>query len=202
MVNRRLDNAKAAAQEFMQAFHPERKWWIVGGLLRDDLLRRPWKDIDIFINGFSTDLLPEDCDDPGASNAYLLRAYTVKDYPYKGELYEINLIFMRGHRWTLKSMTDRCDFGICQIGWCPETRSTYTSPLFELDRKRLQLTLCRETTVERVQRMQAKFPHWALRNPDRLELDGKRCWSYDPLDGRLKATNRKVKFNDIAKPVR
>ena len=34
MVNRRLDNAKAAAQEFMQAFHPEREWWIVGGLLR------------------------------------------------------------------------------------------------------------------------------------------------------------------------
>lgn len=194
MVNRRLDNAKAAAQEFMQAFHPEREWWIVGGLLRDVALYRQWKDIDIFINGYDTDLMPEDCDDPGASNAYLLRAYTVKDYPYKDEKYEINLIFMRGHNWSLTKITDRCDFGICQIGWCPVTNETYKSEAFEADKRNQTLTLFRETTVERVERMKSKFPGWTLRNPFHLELDGKRCWAYDPLDGRLKSTYRKVKL--------
>lgn len=188
-----LIKAKEAAKEFMEAFHPDRQWWIVGGLLRDSELYRVPKDIDIFIQGYDTDLLPENCEDLGDKNAFLLRAYTVKDYPYKGETYEINLIFMRGDFWDLNSMTDRCDFGICQIGWCPVTNETYRSDKYNLDVRRRQLTLCRETTQERVNRMKDKFPYFTFTNPKSLTVDGKKCWSYNPGSGRLEISFEKIK---------
>lgn len=193
-MNRNLTKAKEAAKEFMQNFHPDREWWIVGGALRDADFGRPFKDIDIFINGRDTDLLPEGCEDLGDKNAYLLRAYTVKDYPYKGETFEVNLIFMRGDFWTLEKMTERCDFGICQIGWEPATDRTYMSDQFIEDRMNRRLTLCRETTQERVDRMARKFPFgWTLHNPKNIEVDGKKCWTYDADSGKLVIGYEKIK---------
>lgn len=185
IYNERLLKAKLAAIEFMDTFHPGRTWWIVGGALRDTVLYRPFKDIDIFIGGFATDMLPEDAIDLGDRNAYLLRAYTVKDYPYKGEKFEINLIFMRGEHWTLERMTNRCDFGICQIGWCPIEDRTYKSVMFNNDVNLHEITLTRETSRERLNRMRSKFPNYSLRNPQDLEVDGDRRWVYSPEEGCL-----------------
>lgn len=182
---KRQQLAKEAAQEFMEDFHPDRKWWIVGGMLRDTILSTPFKDIDIFINGRAEDLLPEGDVDKGDKNAFLLRAYTVKSYPYKGEDFEINLIFMRGDFWDLEQMTDRCDFGICQIGWEPSTDKTYRSDAFELDLRKRTITLTRETTKGRVNRMKDKMPLFEFRNPRQLTVDGQKRWCYNPETSEL-----------------
>lgn len=174
-----IDKAKEAAVEFMTHFHPDRVWWIVGGLLRDGELGIEPKDIDIFISGYGKDLLPTGCEDLGDKNAFLLRAYTVDNYPYKGDNYQINLIFMRGDFWDLYQMTDRCDFGICQIGWCPKTNETYRSDQYLYDKYYAVFTLCRETTQERVNRMKDKLPYYMLDNPYNITVDGKKCWGYN-----------------------
>lgn len=186
-----LKHAKEAAVEFMEAFHPNRQWWIVGGLLRDHDMHKPFKDIDIFINGYDTDMLPVGAE-IGDKNAFLLRAYTVEAYPYKGDRYEINLIFMRGDQWTLESMSDRCDFGICQIGWCPEQDREYRSKAYIFDKGNNTLTLCRNTTKDRVKRMQDKFPNHKLRNPDLFLLDDKRFWKYDEQTQQLEKRYKQI----------
>lgn len=190
-MTRRLILAKEASVEFMAAFHPDREWWIVGGALRDTDLGVDFKDVDIFIKGYDTDLLPKGEVDLGDRNAYLLRAYTVKDYPYKGERFEINLIFMRGEHWSLESMTDRCDFGICQIGWDPKNNRTYRSSAYLKDHHEKTLTLTRETSRERKSRMENKFPIFDFRNPDHIELDGDRTWGYSEESGELEVKYQK-----------
>ena len=184
-MTRLLRLAKEASMEFMAAFHPDREWWIVGGALRDTELGLDFKDVDIFINGYDTDLLPEGDVDLGDRNAYLLRAYTAKDYPYKGERFDINLIFMRGGHWSLESMTDRCDFGICQIGWDPSNNRTYRSSEYLNDYHVKTLTLTRETSRERKNRMENKFSTFAFRNPNNITLDGDRMWVYSEESGEL-----------------
>lgn len=191
-----LSKAKEAAIEFMEAFHPDREWWIVGGLLRDSAMNRPFKDIDIFINGRDTDLLPQHCPDLGDKNAFLLRAYTVAAYPYKGQDFEINLIFMRGDFWDLQSITDRCDFGICQIGWEPVTETTYRSEAFFRDIQDSTLTMTRETSKERVQRMKAKFPRHLFRNPQKLTTDGTRRWCYNDATQQLEIRHDQLITSD------
>lgn len=191
-------NAKLAAIEFMNTFHPNREWWVVGGMLRDTDQGREFKDIDIFIAGFPNDLLPEGDVDDGDKNAFLLRAYTVKDYPYRGDPYEINLIFMRGADWSLERMADRCDFGICQIGWCPKTGRTYRSDAYNQDRDYRTLTLTRETSQERIRRMELKFPMHGLRNPDHIAVDGKKRWTYDEDTGKLVITYDKLNPKTMA----
>lgn len=191
MINKH--RAKDAAKEFMTHFHPDRKWWIVGGLLRDTELWRPAKDIDIFISGYNEDLLPEGCEDFGDRNAYLLRAYTVKAYPYKGQDYEINLIFMRGDFWTLEKMTDRCDFGICQIGYDPLTGETYRSDKYKADVANKTITMSRDTTQNRINRMREKFPEFEFQNPDDLDVNGKKSWCYNPETQLLQIVFDKVK---------
>lgn len=186
--------ALEAAREFMQAFHPDREWWVVGGLLRDNLLGKPVKDVDIFINGRSTDLMPEGEPEDGAANAYLLRAHKVEGYAYNGDTYELNLIFMRGSRWNRHTIANRCDFGICQISWCPVENEVYRSLQFQTDVERKTITLCRETAAERVGRMQRKFTDYALQNPDNLQLDGPHCWHYDPDKQAVVQTRRRIQF--------
>ena len=176
--------AIAAAKDFMAVHHPAREWWIVGGLLRDDALGRAFKDVDIFINGREGDLLPLGCDDLGDRNAYLLRAVKFQ-YDHDGGTYELNLIFMRGSFWTLESITDRCDFGICQIGYDPVNDVEYRSAQFEDDLKDECFTMCRETTQERVERMEDKFPEYTYRNPKKLSVGGSGAWFYNSSTGSL-----------------
>jgi len=167
-----LDAAKAAAREYMAANLPDRDWFIVGGALRDTTLGRPFKDVDIFISGFPTDPVPEfdqeelETTDPADlaadRNAYLMKAYTIN---YAG--FELNIIYMRTP-WTLEGIADRCDFGICQVSWCPKTDTTYHSPQFLYDLGHRTLTNTRTTAAERHDRMQDKFPDFLPRNPRNL----------------------------------
>ena len=152
-----LDKAKAAAVSFMAGSYPDRTWFIIGGALRDTDMGLPMKDVDIFVSGYEDDPVPDDAED-GARNAYLLRAFTV---PWMG--FELNIIFLRGV-WDLERATDRCDFGICQIGYDPLTERTYRSDAYRIDRDMRTLTLCRDTVPERKQRMLAKFPDSRFRN--------------------------------------
>jgi len=167
-------NAKFAAMSFMKGSYPDRDWFIVGGLIRDTDMGLPVKDIDIFISGYSTDPLPEMSTDDGSRNAYLMRAQVI---PWMG--FELNLVFLRGE-WNLERTADRCDYGICQAGWCPRTDRTYRSDQYSQDMQFKQLTLCRDTVPERQVRMQDKFPHFIHRNPKEYAISNKvTSWCYN-----------------------
>lgn len=181
-----------AATEFMNDFHPNRKWWIVGGALRDAELGRPFKDIDIFINGIDSDALPDPDVDDGDRNAYLRRA-SVETIIYQGVEFELNLIHMRGDDWTLRRVTERCDFGICMIGYGPVSGVTYRSLRYSADIRWNTLTLYRETTTKRRDRMCAKFPNHTYRNPYGLKYDGASAWCYNKETGTLDATVHRIK---------
>ena len=176
----KLKNAKAAARSFMAGSYPDREWFIIGGALRDTYLGLEMKDVDIFVSGFDTDPIPDGEVEDGARNAYLLRAYTV---PWMG--FELNIIFLRGV-WDLKRAADRCDFGICQIGYDPVTEVTYRSDAYVLDCSNYTLTLCRDTVPERKQRMQTKFPTWRFRNPQGHTLSyNNTTFHYNPDNGMI-----------------
>ena len=173
-----LIKALGTTTSFMRRYMPDRQWFVVGGALRDSDMGRSFKDVDVFIVGKQFDALPNAGVDRGDRNAYVFRADTVI---YRG--IEINLIHMRGTGWTLESMTDRCDFGICQIGWCPEQNTLYRSDDYKTDKSQHQLTLCRDTAQERLQRMQKKYP-WKLHNPSGFTFRPD-SWRYDETKGAL-----------------
>lgn len=161
----RLNDAKAAARAFMAEQYPDRQWFICGGALRDTDLGKPFKDVDVFVSGFETDPEPRDefgLADIGDRNAYLMRAFTID---FMG--FDINVILMRTP-WTLQTIAERCDFGICQIAWCPETDQTYRSEPYLHDINDRTVTATRATHPERWERMQAKFPLYRMRNPRNL----------------------------------
>ena len=176
----KLDHAKKMAVQYMNEHHAGRQWFLVGGALRDTELGKPFKDFDIFVVGYETDPVPLHFNgekaEAGDRNAYLMKAYTVRV-----EDIDLNLIFMRGD-WDLKGIADRCDFGICQIAWCPVTRETYRSEKYEADIKNKTLTVDRATVPERYDRMQAKFPEYTIRNPSNLPTSTG-SWHYK--DGKV-----------------
>jgi hypothetical protein len=188
----RLSVALEAATEFMADFYPAANWWVVGGCLRDTELDRDFKDIDIFVAGSIKDALPDEDTDDGDRNAYLRRAST-ELITYQGEQFELNIIHMRGPDWDLKRVTDRCDFGVCMIGWCPKTGETYRSERYDTDMRWSTVTLYRETTSERRERMEKKFPTFRYRNPYRLKYDGAKVWCYNRETGKLDASVHKIK---------
>ena len=166
-----LDRAKQAARRYMEANYPGRRWWIAGGALRDTDHVVQFKDVDIFVNGFETDpepefgdeLFDEPMDRAADRNAYLMRALTVIV-----DGVTLNLIFMRTDQWTAESIAERCDFGLNQISWCPDTDHTYRSEQYLLDFQHRTLTNTRATAPERHDRMKSKFPGYRVRNPRNL----------------------------------
>jgi hypothetical protein len=169
-----IQNAKAAAVSFMAGAYPDRDWFIIGGLIRDTDMGFVVKDIDIFISGYKTDPLPEARTDDGSRNAYLMRAQII---PWLG--FQLNLVFLRG-KWDLERTADRCDYGVCQAGWCPKTERTYRSDQYIQDIQFKQLTLCRDTVPERQTRMQNKFPHYTHMNPKEYLISDKvSSWAYN-----------------------
>lgn len=179
-MQQNLAKAKAAAVEYMAGAHPDRTWFIVGGALRDTDAGIAFKDVDIFVSGYAHDPEPTGCNDDGERDAYLMRAYTVE-----WKSYELNIIFLRGE-WDLERATNRCDFGICQIGYDPTTRYTYRSDAYRKDRDLKTLTLTRSTVPERRRRMQDKFLSHSFRNPKGYTVDDNAThWHYNSETGRL-----------------
>lgn len=159
--------------DVMNKYHPGRSWWIAGGFLRDVALRKPIKDVDVFVNGFKSDALPEDkTTDLGKANAYI---HYVKDYTYNGT--EVNVIFLRGNHWNLQSVADRCDLGICQASWCPLTKTQYFSKRFEANFKHKVITVERDTRREHVERVADKLGWPWMRKG--FDLDSRSCFTYN-----------------------
>ncbi len=175
MTDPTFDAGRRAAVDYMDTHYPDRKWAIVGGMLRDERIGRPYKDIDIFVHGYDTDLLPTDAHD-GDANAFLLRAHTVEHFWYGG-VYEINLIFMRGE-WTTKRLADRCDLGFCQIAWTP-SEGLYESDAYIADMANNTMTLYRATSRDHVDRMRMKFPYREYLNPQNIPVGGDVYWEYN-----------------------
>tara|TARA_R110002020_G_scaffold2385_4_gene11061 strand:- start:47 stop:598 length:552 start_codon:yes stop_codon:yes gene_type:complete len=168
-----------AASEYMEDNFPARKFTIAGGCLRDDLLGRPVKDIDIFIHGFSTDPVPEGCEDAGERNAYLMFAKTV----YVGSE-EINLIFLRGE-WCALDVAARCDIGICQVAWTKGTGLVYTDA-FVKDVVFKTLTVTRNTSLDHVERVERKFYDFESVRGDYQVTNGNiKGWHYNSATGKV-----------------
>jgi len=157
-------------KEFMQIAYSGDTWYVAGGYLRDKFLKKDFKDIDVFVTGEIDDWLPSG---DGPNN----RVKKVQTHHYKGV--EINIIFMRGV-FDFYSVVERCDLGICQIGWNPITDEVFNTDDFLCDVMGDTLTVCRDTRVDHIDRMKEKFPEKRLHNPSGFLLSPKSegWWTY------------------------
>jgi hypothetical protein len=157
----------------MNQYHKGRQWWVAGGFLRDVALNKPIKDVDVFVNGFASDALPEDpATDLGKANAYI---HYVKNYFHKDT--EVNVIFLRGNHWNLQSVADRCDLGICQASLCPLTGTQYFSDRFAANFKYKVITVERDTRREHVERVASKLGWGWMRRG--FDLDSRSGFTYN-----------------------
>lgn len=171
----KLQQIKDLTKLFMSIHFPDREWFIVGGVLRDFDRGADFNDVDVFVSGFEGD--PDPDVDDGDCNAYLMRAAR---YNFKG--FEINVIILRTH-FDLKRVTDRCDFGINQIGWCPVSDETYRSQQYLDDLANEEFTLTRNTPPRRYDRMREKFPDWTFKVRGNARLAKSKAWRY--IDGEI-----------------
>lgn len=148
---------------------------ICGGAPRDALLDRPRKDIDVFVleeqhgrvkqmrellAGF-TDLAPTpEPNLEGYDGFEIAGAY---DFPNG-----VNVIVMSGDFTNWDECVNRCDFGICQVGYTTQRRFFWTDA-FVKDALDQTFTLTcdgrRERSLERFKRLSAKYWDWKLVDP-------------------------------------
>jgi len=164
--NKKQRKMLSVSQAYMSIMFEERKWFVAGGFMRDVALGRPIKDVDIFVNGFATDALPDKSTDLGALNAYIMYTKTV----VLPSGVELNLIFLRGNHWNLKNVADRCDIGICQTSLDLQTGEQYFSDNFKEEFEKKHIVVRRSTREEHVTRVSNKlgFP-WS--NPHNYDLN-------------------------------
>jgi hypothetical protein len=144
---------------------------IAGGCLRDTLLQRPTKDIDLFaFNVF------DEVDRDFRANGFEIQHFRrgpLRSNPEITQLAEykspggtiINLIGL-SRPMTMKENLERFDFGICRIGFDGDI---FPHPDFERDRKDKRFVLRRcdsreqfERSMMRVNRFSTKYPGWEL----------------------------------------
>lgn len=184
-----LPNEFRSALAMVQGFHP--RAFIGGGALRDLMLDRPVKDIDIFVQATGHQDLHDYLLAKGyrrtafASSQYLggdLECVRASEYAL-GFGIPINVVELLSFV-SLPGALDRHDFGLCQIGF--DGNTLMKSAAFERDVANKTLTLIRcESSIQfnrsmrRAERLRQKYPEHQLVVPD--EFMAFSCPS-DPLD--------------------
>ena len=159
---------------------------IGGGAVRDTLLERPIRDVDLFLDEAATDaaasLLRSEI---GFVKVGEWKSYEMFSDPAVGrvakfekadETIPVCLIGLK-HRPAL-GMRDnlaRFDFGICMAGW--DGREVYTAPEYKTDMERRTFTLCRADdqtqfnySMSRFDKMTAdRYAGWKLGVPAKFE---------------------------------
>lgn len=121
--------------------------FIIGGFYRDAAVGGEFKDIDVFM--------------PSAHDGSYDMQYDIsnagKEYQNG---FEVNMIWLSGD-FGLEDAIRRCDFGICQIG-APLSNpfEPLTTEAFRKDIYSHTFTQMRETSEERIGRMQNRLPGW------------------------------------------
>lgn len=151
-----------------------------GGAIRDILLDRPIKDIDIFVGAKTAFGVKELLERKGCRLKHAVTAeYFVSDpnvleaAEYAGWDYPINLISMTSEI-TMAENIERFDFGICRVAFDGITTVIPTS--FELDAAAQHFTLrkCENEmqfglSVNRHTRLQEKYVGWPMVVPDEFK---------------------------------
>ena len=176
-----MDKAKSITKD--SKFYPV----IAGGALRDTLLGKPVKDIDVFMvptydDEITCDYVIEFCKDNDIHIDFL-SAYeedevaktklgiisTGKSFEYEGDMFEtrkivFNYIFM-GKRISLYTILDTFDFGLCKIAM-NISKQIIVHPDFWEDALNKTLTLFRyrsdDRKLERIKRMTEKYYNYKL----------------------------------------
>jgi hypothetical protein len=165
---------------------------IAGGAVRDTLLERPIKDIDLFLGEFFTNeaaaLLRSQFGyvKVGEWKSYEMfsdpAVVRVAKFEKADETIPLCLIGLhhelREGR-TMQENLDRFDFGICMAGW--DGTEVYTAPEYKADIERKTFTLCRADnqsqfnySMSRFDKMTAdRFAGWKLVVPAKFEAMAK-----------------------------
>lgn len=168
--------AVLAASRAVKEMFPdhEDKWFIVGGAPRDLLLGEDFNDVDVFISAGGAK--PSDKGSGSLRRAHR-RIITIGE-----DQIEVNLIFMKGD-WTLQGLADRCDTGICQIGYDPRKEKFYYSDAFSDDFNDNTLTQTRETRSVHIDKLRKRWPNRTYLNPNNYGLDEPWVPHYDSVTG-------------------
>jgi hypothetical protein len=157
---------------------------IAGGAVRDSLLDRPIKDIDLFLNDAATDATAtlmrsqfsfvkvgewksyERFSDPAVAR---LAKFEKADETIPVCLIGLNMA------QAMQDNVRRFDFGICMAGWDGE--GVYTAPEYQRDMEAKTFTLCRADnqaqynySISRFRKLTAdRYAGWELAVPEQFE---------------------------------
>ena len=178
-----------AIQKFCPTAH------IAGGAVRDTLLERPIKDIDLFLDEAATDeaaaLLRSKfgfvkVGEWASYEMFSDRAVKrVCNFDRAGETIPLTLIGLNleyiesDYVFDMKTNLDRFDFGICMAGW--DGDEVYTSDEFRRDLELKTFTLCRADnqpqfnySMSRFEKMvKDRYAGWQLAVPKQFEAMAK-----------------------------
>lgn len=166
----------------IQAVAPEAL--VAGGLVRDHLLGRPIKDVDVFVSTKDDaewdELLEELLDGPlrGGQTRFRCGA-TYKQWKMRPEVVgvieiathhdprPINIIGLNTPNFGPAAVCGQFDFGICRVAY--DGKQIYKTPEFEYDAANEYMSLLRcdnendfKRAQKRFERLSQKYPGWAL----------------------------------------
>ena len=137
---------------------------IGGGSVRDTLLERPIKDIDLFLDAAVTDEAAKLLRSQfgfvkiGEWKSYEMfsdpAVVRVAKFEKADEIVPVCLIGLNYPR-TMQSNLERFDFGICMAAWDGE--AVYTAPEYKTDIERKTFTLCRADNLAQFSYSRSRF---------------------------------------------
>ena len=159
---------------------------IGGGAVRDSLLKRPIRDVDLFIDSAVTDpaaqllrskfgfIKVSDWMAAGYYRKSVLELARVATFEKADETIPIQLIGLNGPT-TMQQNIGRFDFGACMAGW--DGDQVCTTEQFKIDVYNETFTLCRaesqwqyDNSMRRFQKFTAeRYAGWKLRVPSEFE---------------------------------
>lgn len=156
---------------------PVDQTFICGGFPRDTLLKRQWKDVDVFVTGDGVLRVKSEAG-TNYGGADELRGNKTTVY----QDVEINVIKIAEHH-TLGSLLERMDIGLCQIGGSIEhlvKGESFCTKAFLNDWDNKTLTLTRDTRWNHVLKLMLKFRDYKLvLNGFDMSVTDKNAESYD-----------------------
>lgn len=147
---------------------------IAGGFIRDSLLLRPAKDIDVFVWGLNMERLQSD----HGVQAFPFGDYSSSRIRRQFEVavprvrYPVNIVELK-ERQTFDQILNDMDMGICQAGYTYGMSQPVFTTAFMLDAMSANITVLRDDgpkTTRRIARLLEKYPGWHVNRPLDLPL--------------------------------
>ncbi len=166
---------------------PERQLFLAGGAVRDTIMGKSVKDLDVFIHAHTLEDFQVSCKrldrEYGTSKTErdVIAEYRtwhheivgVRDYVING--LDVQVIGFDVPNFSLQAILDKIDYGICRVG-LDELGGIYTTPEFREDRRNSIFTLHYvgqsglAPSIRRFARLSAKYPTWGVAVVDGFKL--------------------------------